>query len=144
MSTDLAAAPFEGPEKLLELWFAPSISALNGQGLRGIDRKLWEEVLHIVKCEILSVIHGSDTDAYLLRHVPVLSVLSLSHLFQRIFPLYLTPSPDPQNLRDNPQSSRSPPHPRYRGNICPSPHCLSLLLFPQIFHVSGSPARSPS
>jgi S-adenosylmethionine decarboxylase len=79
MSADLAAAPFEGPEKLLELWFAPSPSALDGQGLRSIDRKLWEEVLDIVKCQILSVVHGSDTDAYLLRHVPILSVpLSIS------------------------------------------------------------------
>lgn len=65
MSSDFYA-PFEGPEKLLELWFAPSARALNHQGLRTVDRKLWEEVLDIVKCKILSVIHGSDMDAYLL------------------------------------------------------------------------------
>ncbi|KAK2467781.1 hypothetical protein APHAL10511_000076 [Amanita phalloides] len=61
-----AAAPFEGPEKLLELWFAPSPSALHGQGLRRVDRMLWEEMLDIVKCKILSVVHGSEMDAYLL------------------------------------------------------------------------------
>ncbi|KAF8624248.1 hypothetical protein AX15_005968 [Amanita polypyramis BW_CC] len=67
MPHDLAAAaPFEGPEKLLELWFAPSASVLDDRGLRNVDRKLWEGVLDIVKCKILSVVHGTDVDAYLL------------------------------------------------------------------------------
>lgn len=66
MPFELAIAPFEGPEKLLEIWFAPSAAALDNQGLRNVDGKLWEEVLDIVKCKILSVIHGTEMDAYLL------------------------------------------------------------------------------
>ncbi|KAF8629269.1 hypothetical protein AX17_005848 [Amanita inopinata Kibby_2008] len=68
-----AAAPFEGPEKLLELWFAPSAAEADGgadshqkSGLRKVDRHLWEEVLDIVKCKVLSVVHGHEMDAYLL------------------------------------------------------------------------------
>lgn len=69
-------APFEGPEKLLEIWFAPSPADIpdaadpstNGRiGLRKIDRKIWEEMLVIVKCQVLSVIEGAEMDAYLLR-----------------------------------------------------------------------------
>lgn len=68
-------APFEGPEKLLEIWFAPSpadvpdvSSTTTGQhGLRRIRRSVWEDMLAIVKCKILSVVEGIETDAYLLR-----------------------------------------------------------------------------
>ena len=69
-------APFEGPEKLLEVWFAPSAAdvpdaadpSTDGRiGLRKIDRKIWEEMLDIVKCQVLSVIEGTEMDAYLLR-----------------------------------------------------------------------------
>lgn len=102
MSSDPDVAPFEGAEKLLELWFAPSPARLDGQGLRSIDRKLWEEVLDIVQCKILSVVHGSDSDAYLLRYVPSLSISSVAHLLQRILPLRLTSSRYPQNLWDHP------------------------------------------
>jgi len=68
-------APFEGPEKLLEIWFAPSATdvpdaaepSTDGRvGLRKIDRKIWEEMLDIVKCQVLSVIEGTEMDAYLL------------------------------------------------------------------------------
>lgn len=85
--------PFEGPEKLLEVWFAPSPEALpdasssslkpgrlptgtgiNGgrggegyRGLRRVPRKIWEEMLDIVKCKVLSVVEGDEVDAYLLR-----------------------------------------------------------------------------
>jgi S-adenosylmethionine decarboxylase len=69
-----ASAPFEGPEKLLEIWFAPSanhVSRDNAQdhkiGLRSVDREIWEEMLSIVQCKVLSVIHGQEMDAYLLR-----------------------------------------------------------------------------
>jgi S-adenosylmethionine decarboxylase len=66
---------FEGPEKLLELWFAPSpedvpgaSSAKDGKyGLRAVERQVWKEMLDIVRCQILSVIEGTETDAYLLR-----------------------------------------------------------------------------
>ena len=82
------AGPFEGPEKLLEVWFAPSLDALpdvpessvrgrlrtrpegiqrHWRGLRRVPREVWEEMLGIVKCKVLSVIEGEELDAYLLR-----------------------------------------------------------------------------
>lgn len=76
-----ASAPFEGPEKLLEIWFAPSANdvpdaalATQGDGrtgLRKIKREVWEEMLDIVQCKVLSVIEGKEMDAYLLRCVPI-------------------------------------------------------------------------
>ena len=71
------SSQFEGPEKLLEIWFAPSPThvesaapAEDGRcGLRKVDRAVWEDVLEIVKCKVLSVIEGSEMDAYLLRSV---------------------------------------------------------------------------
>jgi Adenosylmethionine decarboxylase len=68
---------FEGPEKLLEIWFAPSAadvpdfeSATNGKfGLRKVDRSIWEDMLNVVKCKVLSFIEGDEMDAYLLRCV---------------------------------------------------------------------------
>jgi S-adenosylmethionine decarboxylase len=69
-----ASAPFEGPEKLLEIWFAPSavevpsLNNLDGKfGLRSVSRHIWEDMLQIVKCKVLSVIEGAEMDAYLLR-----------------------------------------------------------------------------
>ncbi|KAL7421516.1 spermidine resistance protein [Cryptotrichosporon argae] len=75
---DTSPGPFEGPEKLLEVWFAPGPDGLasapaagpsrrEGQrGLRGIPRKVWEDMLDIVKCKVLSVVEGQEIDAYLL------------------------------------------------------------------------------
>jgi len=68
------SAPFEGPEKLLEIWFAPSpqhvpdaYNPKDGRiGLRKVPRHVWEDMLDIVKCKVLSVIDGHETDAYLL------------------------------------------------------------------------------
>ena len=69
---------FEGAEKLLEIWFAPSPADVERaasptedgkHGLRKVDRAVWEEMLKIVGCKVLSVIEGSETDAYLLRSV---------------------------------------------------------------------------
>lgn len=71
----IASAPFEGPEKLLEIWFAPSAADvpdahIQGKtGLRKVDRAIWEEMLDIVQCKVLSVIQGDEMDAYLLRSV---------------------------------------------------------------------------
>lgn len=74
-----AICPFEGPEKLLEIWFAPSTEhvrdvdaalnpiPLNKRGLRAVERKVWEDMLDIVKCKVLSVVYGTEMDAYLLR-----------------------------------------------------------------------------
>ena len=61
--------PFVGPEKLLELWFSPSTDEIEG-GLRGVSRQVWEEMLDIVRCKVLSVVNGQDMDAYLLRFGP--------------------------------------------------------------------------
>ncbi|VDC01682.1 unnamed protein product [Peniophora sp. CBMAI 1063] len=67
-------APFEGPEKLLEIWFAPSPAHVPGAstaergriGLRSVPRSVWEDMLAIVKCQVLSMVEGEDMDAYLL------------------------------------------------------------------------------
>jgi len=67
--------PFEGPEKLLEIWFTPSPVDVQGafstiderHGLRKVDRSVWEDMLAIVKCQVLSVVEGTEMDAYLLR-----------------------------------------------------------------------------
>ncbi|UZJ54968.1 hypothetical protein CBS101457_004288 [Exobasidium rhododendri] len=58
--------PFEGPEKLLELWFADCQDEVTGQGLKIVKRQVWEDMLDIVKCKVLSTIHGSSADAFLL------------------------------------------------------------------------------
>ena len=78
--------PFEGPEKLLELWFAPSeqdvasrgLESRGGRvdkdgkksdrwvGLRQVERKVWDSMLDEVQCKVLSVIEGEECDAYLL------------------------------------------------------------------------------
>ncbi|KAK7740963.1 spermidine resistance protein [Cytospora paraplurivora] len=61
---------FEGPEKLLEVWFAPSPSALpsgaNENGLLCVSSKTWKEMLQLVHCEVLSVVSSEHMDAYLL------------------------------------------------------------------------------
>lgn len=90
---DSSPGPFEGPEKLLELWFAPSehdvpqtssdsrdgAARRRGQsagsnsakwtGLRQVERSVWDSMLDEVQCKVLSVIEGDDVDAYLLRWV---------------------------------------------------------------------------
>lgn len=60
---------FEGPEKLLEIWFqkgAASKCPLREDGLRSISKEKWSEMLQIVGCQILSVIYNDQVDAYLL------------------------------------------------------------------------------
>ena len=74
---DPGQSPFEGPEKLLEIWFAPCYTSLSSDGdlqksgLRAVPGSVWEDMLEIVKCKVLSVVHGKEIDAYLLRFVPV-------------------------------------------------------------------------
>lgn len=78
-SDDTPSGPFEGPEKLLEIWFAPSpadvpdaSSATDGKiGLRKVPRAEWEKMLDVVKCKVLSVVEGVEIDAYLLRYAPL-------------------------------------------------------------------------
>ncbi|MBW0464553.1 hypothetical protein O181_004268 [Austropuccinia psidii MF-1] len=83
------SGPFEGPEKLLEIWFAASPDAVplshnlgtriatpaasNGTsasqnliGLRTVDKAIWQAMLDQVKCKVLSVIESEQVDAYLL------------------------------------------------------------------------------
>jgi S-adenosylmethionine decarboxylase len=61
---------FEGPEKLLEVWFAPSPSALPASakptGLKAVASDTWVTMLDLVNCKILSVLESDSVDAYLL------------------------------------------------------------------------------
>ncbi|XWW92678.1 hypothetical protein V2A60_000603 [Cordyceps javanica] len=61
---------FEGPEKLLEVWFAPSADALpinaSPLGLKAVDKETWESMLDMVHCKVLSVLESDTVDAYLL------------------------------------------------------------------------------
>ena len=61
---------FEGPEKLLEVWFAPSASALPASakenGLKAVDSETWVKMLDLVNCEVLSIVRSETVDAYLL------------------------------------------------------------------------------
>jgi S-adenosylmethionine decarboxylase len=71
-------APFEGPEKLLEIWLDVKAPRGDGasdgvrRGLRAVPRAEWEAMLDIVRCKVLSVIEGHELDAYLLRWVALL------------------------------------------------------------------------
>ncbi|KAL9050513.1 MAG: hypothetical protein Q9162_006578 [Coniocarpon cinnabarinum] len=61
---------FEGPEKLLEVWFAPSGASLPPpacpSGLKSVPASAWTEMLDMVHCKVLSVIESDEVDAYLL------------------------------------------------------------------------------
>lgn len=61
---------FEGPEKLLEVWFAPSPSTLPptapANGLKAVPADTWVTMLDMVNCKILSVLESDHMDAYLL------------------------------------------------------------------------------
>ncbi|KAM0748358.1 S-adenosylmethionine decarboxylase [Meredithblackwellia eburnea MCA 4105] len=79
--SDSSPGPFEGPEKLLELWFAPSEQHVQDSnfpirghrrgndkwiGLRQVAKDVWDSMLDEVQCKVLSVIEGEEVDAYLL------------------------------------------------------------------------------
>jgi S-adenosylmethionine decarboxylase len=59
-----------GPEKLLEVWFAPSATSLPATarqgGLKSVGADKWVEMLDMVNCKILSVLKSEPVDAYLL------------------------------------------------------------------------------
>ncbi|TVY81102.1 S-adenosylmethionine decarboxylase proenzyme, partial [Lachnellula suecica] len=61
---------FEGPEKLLEVWFAPSPDTLPAgakkDGLKAVPGETWKEMLDLVNCKVLSVVESDHIDAYLL------------------------------------------------------------------------------
>jgi S-adenosylmethionine decarboxylase len=59
-----------GPEKLLEVWFAPAPDALppgaKKNGLKMVSAETWKIVLDRVNCKVLSVVGSDHIDAYLL------------------------------------------------------------------------------
>ncbi|KAK4114732.1 S-adenosylmethionine decarboxylase [Canariomyces notabilis] len=61
---------FEGPEKLLEVWFSPSSTALppgvKENGLKAVSPSTWEGMLDQVNCKVLSIVKSDHVDAYLL------------------------------------------------------------------------------
>lgn len=61
---------FEGPEKLLEIWFWKSESSLPkdipSDGLRSISLQNWVSILDLVNCKVLSMKSSPYMDAYLL------------------------------------------------------------------------------
>ncbi|KAJ2757212.1 spermidine resistance protein [Coemansia pectinata] len=76
---------FEGPEKLLEMWFAPTCSAAIcadpgaelcdedqdqwselRSGLRLVPRAVWRDMLDLVHCQVLSTLCNEHLDSYLL------------------------------------------------------------------------------
>ncbi|KAJ5104691.1 hypothetical protein NUU61_002038, partial [Penicillium alfredii] len=60
---------FEGPEKLLEVWFAPSsteLGAAGPEGLKKVPCEIWKDMLDLVNCQVLSIVSSEDVDAYLL------------------------------------------------------------------------------
>jgi S-adenosylmethionine decarboxylase len=61
---------FEGPEKLLEVWFAPAARNLPGlavpTGLKAVPVEVWKDMLDLVNCKVLSIVQSEDVDAYLL------------------------------------------------------------------------------
>lgn len=67
----LAYANLEtGPEKLLEVWFAPDAEALPAtcapNGLKAVPADTWKEMLDLVNCKVLSVLESDTVDGYLL------------------------------------------------------------------------------
>jgi len=61
---------FEGPEKLLEVWFGASPCNLLGstepKGLKAVSAETWKEMLDLVNCRVLSIVESEEVDAYLL------------------------------------------------------------------------------
>lgn len=61
---------FEGPEKLLEVWFSPGPDNLHDcaepAGLKAVPAEVWKTMLDLVNCQVLSIVESPDVDAYLL------------------------------------------------------------------------------
>ena len=51
-----------GPEKLLEVWFAPDADALpqscSPNGLKAVSPETWKDMLDLVHCKVLSVVES--------------------------------------------------------------------------------------
>lgn len=65
-----SSTAFEGPEKLLEVWFSPSPDQLQNcsqpNGLKAVPAEIWKTMLDLVNCKVLSIVESADVDAYLL------------------------------------------------------------------------------
>ncbi|EGD93033.1 S-adenosylmethionine decarboxylase [Trichophyton tonsurans CBS 112818] len=61
---------FEGPEKLLEVWFTASpddlVNSPVPNGLKAVSADTWKGMLDLVNCQVLSIVESDDVDAYLL------------------------------------------------------------------------------
>ncbi|KAL8745048.1 MAG: hypothetical protein Q9190_002776 [Brigantiaea leucoxantha] len=61
---------FEGPEKLLEVWFSDSPASLPPSaaptGLKAVPSTVWEDMLDLVNVKVLSTVESEHVDAYLL------------------------------------------------------------------------------
>ncbi|KAF1813736.1 S-adenosylmethionine decarboxylase [Eremomyces bilateralis CBS 781.70] len=61
---------FEGPEKLLEVWFSATAHDLPAgvapNGLKAVSEDTWKEMLDLVSCKVLSIVKSEHVDAYLL------------------------------------------------------------------------------
>lgn len=61
---------FEGPEKLLEVWFSASSNSLPAAsapvGLKVVPSEVWKDMLELVNCKVLSIVESEHVDAYLL------------------------------------------------------------------------------
>jgi len=69
---------FEGPEKLIEVWFKPpqeqidefnkedGVESTRGLGLRSVKKEVWDDMLTVVRAQILSITNNDYQDAYLL------------------------------------------------------------------------------
>jgi S-adenosylmethionine decarboxylase len=72
-STLEGLSPFEGSEKLFEIWFEIPDNwnekwhdGKNKNGLRNIGRDEWQDMLTLVKCKILNAVSNEYCDSYLL------------------------------------------------------------------------------
>jgi len=65
-----SSTAFEGPEKLLEVWFSPGPGDLQAcskkTGLKAVPADTWTSMLDLVNCKVLSIVESDDVDAYLL------------------------------------------------------------------------------
>jgi S-adenosylmethionine decarboxylase len=59
---------FEGPEKILEVDFASmgGSGAARGRGLRDLPRTVWDQILGLARCQIMSQLSNSEMDSYVL------------------------------------------------------------------------------
>lgn len=59
---------FEGPEKVLEVWFRPSPDSKQKtqRGLRDIDQDTWQKMLDLVHCKIMSKTGNECFDSFVL------------------------------------------------------------------------------